>query len=58
MGRGLETTVAGKYVNGVDLITCDDDARIVAFKVMIRPLQAIKAVHVQVRSTLEQMAAT
>lgn len=38
----FETTVDGKYVNGIDMITCDDDGRIVEFKVMIRPLQAIE----------------
>jgi hypothetical protein len=54
----FETTVAGKYVNGVDLITCDDNARIVDFKVMIRPLQAINAVHEQMRARLERMTAS
>lgn len=52
----FETTVGGKYVNGVDIITCDDDARIVEFKVLIRPLQAINAVHEQMRAMLEQLA--
>jgi hypothetical protein len=35
----FETTLNGKYVNGVDMITCNDHGRIVHFKVMIRPLQ-------------------
>jgi hypothetical protein len=52
----FETTLNGKYVNGVDLITCNDDGRIVDFKVMIRPLQAINAVHDQMRAALERMA--
>ncbi len=43
----FETTVEGKYVNGVDIITSDDTGRIVEFRVMIRPLQAIQAVHEQ-----------
>ena len=43
----FETSVEGKYVNGVDIITCDDSGRIVEFRVMIRPLQAIQAVHEQ-----------
>lgn len=51
----FETEMSGKYVNGVDLITCDDDGRIVEFKVMIRPLQAINAVHEAMRAMLEQM---
>jgi hypothetical protein len=43
----FETSVEGKYVNGVDIIRCDDDGRIVEFRVMMRPLQAIQAVHEQ-----------
>ncbi|MEZ5238983.1 MAG: hypothetical protein R2716_08525 [Microthrixaceae bacterium] len=35
----FETTVEGTYVNGVDIITCDDGARITEFRVMIRPLR-------------------
>jgi hypothetical protein len=49
----FETTVEGKYVNGVDIIRCDDDGRIVEFRVMIRPLQAINIVHAQMRAMLE-----
>ena len=41
----FETTVQGKYVNGVDIIRCDDAGRIVEFRVMMRPLQGIHAVH-------------
>ncbi len=51
----FETTVDGKYVNGVDMITCDDDSMIVDFKVMMRPLQAINAVHGQMKAALERM---
>jgi hypothetical protein len=51
----FETTVGGKYVNGVDIIRCDDDARIVEFRVMIRPLQAVNLVHEQMRAVLERM---
>ena len=43
----FETSVEGKYVNGVDIIRCDEAGRIVEFRVMIRPLQAINAVHEQ-----------
>ncbi|MGY1831217.1 nuclear transport factor 2 family protein [Geodermatophilus sp. SYSU D01180] len=43
----FETTVGGRYVNGVDIVRCDDAGRIVEFRVMIRPLQAIQAVHEQ-----------
>lgn len=51
----FETKVDGKYVNGVDIITCDDAGLITEFKVMIRPLQAINLVHEQMRAMLERM---
>lgn len=51
----FETTLQGKYVNGVDIIRCDDDGRIVEFRVMIRPLQAVNLVHEQMRAALEAM---
>ena len=41
----FETTVDGRYVNGVDIIRCDEAGRIVEFRVMLRPLQGIQAVH-------------
>ncbi len=52
----FETTVDGKYANGVDIITCDDEGMITEFKVMMRPLQAINAVHTQMRAMLEQLS--
>jgi len=52
----FETTVEGKYANGVDIITCDDHGMITEFKVMMRPLQAINAVHAQMKSMLERLA--
>jgi hypothetical protein len=51
----FETKMDGLYVNGVDIITCDDDGKIVDFKVMIRPLKAINAVHEQMRQMLEKL---
>jgi hypothetical protein len=51
----FETTVEGKYVNGVDIIRCNDAGKIVEFRVMIRPLQAINLVHRQMAETLERM---
>ena len=36
----FETELCGTYVNGVDIITCNDEGKIVEFKVMIPPLQA------------------
>jgi hypothetical protein len=40
----------------VDIITCDDDGKIVEFKVMVRPLQAVNAVWAQMGAVLESMA--
>ena len=51
----FETTIDGKYVNGVDIIRCNDAGRIIEFRVMIRPLQAVNAVHRQMGETLEKM---
>jgi len=51
----FETSVDGKYVNGIDMIRCDDTGRIVEFRVMIRPLQAINAVHERMRAMLASM---
>ena len=51
----FETTVEGKYVNGVDIITCNKVGKIVEFRVMIRPLQAINLVHRQMGEALEKM---
>jgi hypothetical protein len=51
----FETTVGGKYVNGVDIIRCNDEGRIVEFRVMIRPLQAVNLVHEQMKATLERL---
>ena len=47
----FETTVDGKYVNGVDIIRVEGE-QIVEFRVMVRPLQAVNAVHQQMMATL------
>ena len=51
----FETTVEGKVVNGIDIITCDAEGKITEFKVMIRPLQGVQAVHRQMKAMLESM---
>jgi hypothetical protein len=51
----FETTVGGKYVNGVDIIRCDETGRIVELRGMIPPLQAIDAVHEPMRAMLSPM---
>ena len=51
----FETTMGGKYVNGVDIVTCNDEGKIVEFKVMIRPLQAINMMHARMGEMLAKM---
>jgi hypothetical protein len=51
----FETHVAGKYINGVDIISCNDAGLISEFKVMIRPLQAVNLLHQQMAAMLEKM---
>lgn len=53
----FEATVDGAWVNGVDMITWDDDGRITDFKVMVRPLRAIETVHRRMGELLEALAA-
>lgn len=52
----FETEVNGKFVNGVDIITVDDDGLIVEFRVMIRPLQAVNAIHQNMMAMLEKLS--
>ena len=51
----FETTMEGKYVNGVDIIRCNEAGRIIEFRGMIRPLQAVNLVHQQMAAMLEAM---
>ena len=41
----FETEIDGILVNGVDIITWNDAGRIVAFKVMVRPLKGMNIIH-------------
>jgi len=41
----FETEIEGITINGVDIITFDQDDRITHFKVMVRPLRAINLLH-------------
>ena len=51
----FETSAGGKYVNGIDIIRCNEAGKIIEFKVLIRPLQAINLVHAQMKAMLEKM---
>ncbi len=54
----FETTMSGKYVNGVDMIRWDGTGRIVDFKVMVRPAQAIDAVRQLMVAALDTLGPT
>ena len=51
----FETEIDGIQVNGVDMITWNEEGKIVDFKVMIRPLKAIQKVHANMAAMLEAM---
>ncbi len=53
----FETMVGEISVNGVDIITCDDEGWITEFKVMMRPHKALDAVREQMASMMEKLAA-
>jgi ketosteroid isomerase-like protein len=48
--------VDGITVNGVDIMTFDEQGRICEFKVMVRPLKAINLLHAKMKAMLEQLA--
>ena len=50
----FETQIDGKYVNGVDIITFNEEGKISEFKVMIRPLQAVNIIHEKMQEILKQ----
>jgi len=41
----FENVIEGITINGVDIITFDDDGLITNFKVMVRPLKAVNLLH-------------
>jgi hypothetical protein len=53
----FETMVGDISVNGVDIITCDDDGFITEFKVMMRPYKALDAVREQMAAMMDQLSA-
>ena len=59
-GRNLvlefQTEMEGIQVNGVDIITFDDEGLITDFKVMIRPLKAVNKVWEMMGRQLEKQA--
>lgn len=49
----FNTEINGVKVNGVDMISWDDEGRITEFKVMIRPLKAVNAIHQEMAARLQ-----
>ncbi|HRY09415.1 MAG: nuclear transport factor 2 family protein [Actinobacteria bacterium] len=52
----FETEIEGVHVNGVDLITWNEQGLISDFKVMVRPLKAVNVVHARMAELLEQLS--
>tara|TARA_B100000131_G_scaffold267721_1_gene266152 strand:+ start:1108 stop:1539 length:432 start_codon:yes stop_codon:yes gene_type:complete len=51
----FETEINGIYVNGVDLITWNEDNKITEFKVLVRPLQAVNTLHQMMGEMLDKL---
>lgn len=51
----FETEIDGLHVNGIDMISWNEAGQIVDFKVMVRPLKAINAVHAAMGAMLEKL---
>ena len=51
----FETEMNGVYVNGIDLITWDENDKIIEFKVLVRPLQAVNTLHEQMGRMLDKL---
>ena len=51
----FETTIDGKSVNGIDMITVNDEGKIIEFKVMVRPLSAINVIKERMMVMLETL---
>ncbi len=51
----FETEIDGVHVNGVDLITWNEQGLITDFKVMIRPLKAVNVVQQRMAELLEKL---
>jgi hypothetical protein len=51
----FKTVIDGIAINGVDMITCDDNGLITHFKVMVRPLKAVNMLHQKMGEMLQTM---
>jgi hypothetical protein len=48
----FQVTIDGIAVNGVDMLTWNDEGKIIDFKVLIRPLKAINLIHQKMAAML------
>jgi len=48
--------IDGIVINGVDIISFNQDGKISEFKVMVRPLKAVNLLHAKMREMLEALA--
>ena len=53
----FETEINGIYVNGIDLITWNEENKITEFKVLVRPLQAVNTLHQMMGKMLDKLKA-
>ena len=51
----FESEMDGIYVNGVDVISWNEEEKITEFKVIVRPLQAVNMLHQKMQAMLENM---
>lgn len=51
----FQVEIDGIEVNGVDMIKCDENGKIVDFKVMVRPLKAVNLIHQKMMAMLQGM---
>lgn len=52
------TEIDGVHINGVDLIRWREDGRIIDFKVMVRPLKAVNALHQAMGQMLQRLSSS
>ena len=49
------TVIDGITINGVDMITWNEEGKIIGFKVMLRPLKAINLIHKMMGDMLQKI---
>ena len=52
----FEVNINGIEINGIDLITWNEEGMIIEFKVFIRPLQGVNVIHKMMQQMLESFS--